>query len=190
MQRAAASAPASSPTPTTPDEPSPKRQKLGADTPPSSTIPTSTDLRAIQAAVAAEQAKREEALERQAREAGETKWVLSFRAEERDGGAEGGDGGWRGALRVMSASYSGLDHESGSVEQDEGSFRPAAVVGRRSFGRFNRALEVSGIILVGYNMSIILYSSMVYADLSSDLEASTRNRRILLFIWRRHVRRR
>lgn len=148
MQRAAASsAPASSPTatatPTTPAEPSPKRQKLDADSSPSK---SGADLRAVQAAVAAEEAKREEALERQAAEAGETKWFLSFRPEERDGGLGHGHRGGDGSLRVMSASYSGLDHDSLSADWDEGVIRPAAVVGRRSFGRFNRALEVSRIL--------------------------------------------
>jgi len=149
MQRAAASsAPASSPTstatPTTPAEPSPKRQKLDAD---SSSATPGADLRAVQAAVAAEEAKREEALERQAAEAGETKWFLSFRPEARDGssghGHRNGDGS---SLRVTSASYSGLDYDPLSADWDEGVIRPAAVVGRRSFGRFNRALEVSGIL--------------------------------------------
>jgi hypothetical protein len=151
MQRAAASAPASSPTLTTPHEPLPKRQKLNADSSPST---PSADLRAVQAAVAAEEAKREEALERQAAEAGETKWFLSFRPEVTDGVGSAlgnGDGNGRGALRVTRASYSGLDHESVAMDHDEGTFRSAAVVGRRSFGRFNRALEVSGILICGRN---------------------------------------
>ena len=143
MQRAAASAPVSSATstPTTPDEPSPKRNNIYGDSSPST--PTA-DLRAIQAALAAEEAKREEALERQAADVGETKWFLSFRPEERDGGLGHGRGNGHRTLRVTNASYSGLDHDSVSADRDEGVFRPAAVVGRRSFGRFNRALEVSG----------------------------------------------
>lgn len=110
-------------------------------------------MRAVQAAVAAEEAKREEALERQAAEAGETKWFLSFRPEERDGGSRHGHTNGDGRLRVMSASYSGLDRDSVSAEWDEGVVRPPAVVGRRSFGRFNRALEVSGFPFSGENVA-------------------------------------
>lgn len=161
MQRAAASAPASSPTLTTPHEPSPKRQKREADSSPST---PSADLHAVQAAVAAEEAKREEALERQAAEAGETKWFLSFRPEETDGvGGSLGNGSGNGArvLRVTNASYSGLDHESVAMDHDEGTFRPAAVVGRRSYGRFNRALEVSGILICERDdKMVILYGSL------------------------------
>lgn len=183
MQRAAASAPTSSPTTPTPDEPSPKRQKRDAESSPST---PSADLRAIQAALAAEEAKREEALERQAAEAGETKWFLSFRPEERDGGVgalSNGDKNGRGALRVMSAGYSGLDRYDVSTDQDEGDFRPAAVVGRRSFGRFNRALEVSRTRNCGRDSVLIVawYFTCVLT-LSLPLEAIERKRRSLFFI--------
>ena len=137
MQRAAASSP--SPAPTTPDQPSPKRQKLDSDSSPAT---PSADLQAVQAALAAEEAKRSAAIERQAAEAGETKWFLSFRPENgnvADGTFENG----HGSLRVINASYSGIDHSAATTHQDEGLFRPKVVVGRRSFGKFNRALEVS-----------------------------------------------
>lgn len=78
MQRAAAS---SSPAPTEdPATPSPKRQRLSttnSDSAPSPRQPIS-DLEAIQAALAAEEQKRADAIARQAAEAGETNWVLSF----------------------------------------------------------------------------------------------------------------
>lgn len=78
MQRAAAS---SSPAPTEdPATPSPKRQRLSttnSDSTPSPRQPIS-DLEAIQAALAAEEQKRADAIARQAAEAGETNWVLSF----------------------------------------------------------------------------------------------------------------
>ncbi|KAI9880056.1 MAG: hypothetical protein M1830_005788 [Pleopsidium flavum] len=134
MQRAAASSPSS---PQTPEQSSPKRQKLFNDFSPAT---PSADLQAIQAALAAEEAKRSEALERQAAEAGESKWVLSFQPENAslvDGASENG----LGSLRIINASFSGLDRPLVSTEQAEEVSRSSAVVGRRSFGKFNRALE-------------------------------------------------
>ena len=132
MQRAAASSPNSSPQ--TPDQPSAKRQKFSNA--PSPATP-STDLQAIQVALAAEEAKRSEAIERQAAEAGETKWVLSFRDDE---GAVNGVGG--GALRVVTNGYSDIDRNPGEHNHNDEPWRPL-MVGRRSFGKFNRVLEVS-----------------------------------------------
>ncbi|MCJ1246812.1 hypothetical protein MMC30_004021 [Trapelia coarctata] len=121
MQRAAASTSLPTSTPTTP--PSAKRQKL--DSAPS----TPSDLYAVQSALAAEEAKRLEALERRYGEAGETKWVLSVREAEN---------GMNGAgLKVTGVGYVEVDNgEEGEEEPWRG-----AMVGRRSFGRFNRALE-------------------------------------------------
>ncbi|MCJ1438927.1 hypothetical protein MMC27_008317 [Xylographa pallens] len=121
MQRAAAS----SASPTTPDHPSAKRQKRNDSSP----ATPSSDVLAIQAALAAEEAKRAEALERQQVEAGETKWVLSFQKEERAGEEE--------ALRVDKVGYERIDALQGHEDEP---WRPA-MVGRRSFGRFNKALE-------------------------------------------------
>lgn len=132
MQRAAASSPISSPQ--TPDQPSAKRQKFSNA--PSPATP-SADLQAIQAALAAEEAKRSEAIERQAAEAGETKWVLSFRDE---GGAITGHAA--GTMRVVTNGYTDIDRAAETDMHDEEPWRPL-VVGRRSFGKFNRALEVS-----------------------------------------------
>ncbi len=147
MQRAAASAPPHSPSnsnsgPPTPSSshshqyPSPKRQKLDPDISPSTATPN-TDLQAIQAALAAEEAKREQALERQAKEAGETKWFLSFRPEESVAAGRG--------LKVARAGFAGIDQEGGSIGTEEGLLRAGGgdIVGRRSFGKFNRVLEVS-----------------------------------------------
>lgn len=137
MQRAAASTPSASPR--TPEQPSPKRQKLYNDSSPAT---PSADLQAIQAALAAEDAKRSEALERQAAEAGESKWVLSFQPDIADV-VNGASGNGYSSLRVINAPFSGIDHLLGSTKQGEGAFKSNAVVGRRSFGKFNRALEVS-----------------------------------------------
>lgn len=132
MQRAAASSPISSPQ--TPDLPSAKRQKhCNAPSP----ATPSADLQAIQAALAAEEAKRSEAIERQAAEAGETKWVLSFRDEE---GAV--DSHAAGTMRIVTNSYTDIDRATETYTHDEEPYKPL-VVGRRSFGKFNRALEVS-----------------------------------------------
>jgi hypothetical protein len=133
MQRAAASKP--SPTasaPSTPPEPSSKRLKRN-DSSPFSTAPAtpSDEAQAIRDALAIEEAKRIEALDRQREEGGETKWVLSTLDK---GGAVNG-----GGVEVVQMGYAEID---GVQKEEEEPWR-GAVVGRRSFGRFNRALEVS-----------------------------------------------
>ncbi|OKL64540.1 hypothetical protein UA08_00481 [Talaromyces atroroseus] len=72
MQRAAASAADE------PETPSPKRQRLSSSSRAEST--PNSDLEAVNAALAAEEQKRAEAVARQAAEAGETNWVLDFSA--------------------------------------------------------------------------------------------------------------
>ncbi|KZF20173.1 hypothetical protein L228DRAFT_284908 [Xylona heveae TC161] len=166
MQRAAASASPSSPA--TPDGPSPKRQKTspsggkGA----ASASAGGSDSDAIKAALEAEEAKRQEALDKQAAEAGETKWVLSFR--DGDSGAADADDQARssststlasgtGKLRVVHAGYAGIDaptstspsgprrivsgdgdDDADDTVEEEGQ---SGLVGRRSFGKFNKTLE-------------------------------------------------
>lgn len=125
MQRAAASAPPSTPPSSSqiPESPSSKRQKT-SHTPDSGTRPTS-DLDLIQAAIGEEDEKRERAIEKLAAEAGETKWVLSTADTEK--GEED-----RTGVRVEVAGYADIDQDA---------WRPA-LVGRRSFGKFNCELEV------------------------------------------------
>lgn len=125
MQRAAASTPPPTPQPQprTPDSPPSKRQKLSV--PPTSIATPPSDLQMIQAALTEEEEKKQKAIDRLAEEAGETKWVLST-----VNGEEGND---IGGLRVAKAGYSDNEQEA---------WRPA-VVGRRSFGNFNRDLEAS-----------------------------------------------
>ncbi|KAI1918436.1 hypothetical protein LOZ58_001711 [Ophidiomyces ophidiicola] len=89
MQRAAA---ASASTPATPASencaapaelttPSPKRRKVSADASSNPLLnPSSSDLKAISAAVKAEEEKRVAAIAKQAADAGETEWVLEFPA--------------------------------------------------------------------------------------------------------------
>lgn len=122
MQRAAASTP-----PTTP-------QSQGAESPPSKRPKTShtltlaatqtSDQQLIQAALGEEEEKREKAIEKLAAEAGETKWVLST--------VETNAGECKQGLRVETTGFSDID---------EGAWTPA-MVGRMSFGKFNRELEV------------------------------------------------
>ncbi|RAO68581.1 uncharacterized protein BHQ10_004593 [Talaromyces amestolkiae] len=73
MQRAAAS---SNPAPVEdPETPSPKRQRLSTEP---GTPRTTSDLDAVNAALAAEEQRRADAIARQAAEAGESNWVLNF----------------------------------------------------------------------------------------------------------------
>ncbi|KAA6409027.1 MAG: hypothetical protein FRX48_07371 [Lasallia pustulata] len=130
MQRAAASS--AIPSPQTPDHPSAKRRKLSNASSPAT---SSADLQAIQAALAADEAKRSEAIDRQAAEAGETKWVLSVRDEGRAINSHAA-----GNLRVVTNGYVDIDCVRGMEMHGEEPWRPL-MVGRRSFGKFNRALE-------------------------------------------------
>ena len=147
MQRAAASA--SSTGPSTPAVSSPKRRKLDSSSKPAT--PTS-DLQEIQIALAFEDAKRQEALERQGKDAGETRWALSFKPNNySEHGAVG-----KCAMQVSHISQDEIDYsQSGShteVKDDErtGSWRDTNTLGRRSFGQFNKALEVRLIQLPYY----------------------------------------
>lgn len=139
MQRAAAST--SIPSSPTPDEPSPKRHKKNSESPikPKVNVDALADQRAIQAALDAEEAKRQAALDKQAAEAGDTRWVLSFEDQEKSALAA------NGGLRIIQAGYANLDvptpQQVRPMDEDDFRDRPA-VVGRRSFARFNKALEV------------------------------------------------
>lgn len=88
-----------------------------------------TDLWVVKAAVDQEQAKIEEALERHA-VVPETKWVLSASSVMPQVG-----NCHVGHLRVHETGYA-------EIEDDVGPYRHSEM-GRRSFGRFNRELEVS-----------------------------------------------
>ena len=79
-------------------------------------------------------ARREEAIERLAEEAGETKWVLSTVSGDTEGGVKG--------LRVAVAGYSDIDQDA---------LKPA-MQGRKSFGKFNRELEVGSVTMLHFGM--------------------------------------
>ncbi|KAI9860914.1 MAG: hypothetical protein M1813_005593 [Trichoglossum hirsutum] len=122
MQRAAASA-----SPVTPDESSPKRQKHSS---PASPATPSSDLQSVPAP--------QEVLDRQAAEAGETRWALSFLE---DGSVTGSHKG----LRVVGTSFAGLDDpKAGGLEneeQDGQAWRSNSIVGRKSFGNFKPTMK-------------------------------------------------
>lgn len=87
--------------------------------------------------MAEDERKRGVALERQGREAGETKWVLNFR--EAEGETENG-------LRVVSTGFGGIDAEgagagNGSNDEEDGS---GGFAGRKSFGNFQSGGAAGG----------------------------------------------
>ena len=133
MQRASNS-PSSAPS--TPSEPPSKKQRLsnGSQLSPYNSSAASTpksDAQTVEDALASEERKRSEAIEREAADRGESKWYLSYKEPQAPA--------VESPLRIVSAGYSALDasgNNRSSEEENEGSKPP--VVGRRSFGNFNR----------------------------------------------------
>ncbi len=139
MQRAAASSPIS--TPSTPDQPSPKRQKIGGSSQANFHIDSLADQRAVQAALAVEETKRQLALERQAADAGDTRWVLTFKSDLNTHQTQ-----LKTATCVVETGFAAIDQTlpvqiTSTSSADVNSDHPL-IVGRRSFGRFNRTIEV------------------------------------------------
>lgn len=79
----------------------------------------------------AEERKRQEAVERLGEERGEGQWVFSFVEDGVNGGDEG-DGG-KGGMKVQGVGWGDIDGGDGGG---------AGATGRRSWGRFNRVVEV------------------------------------------------
>ena len=132
MQRASASTPT---TPTTPDGTRPsKRLKTEAAITP--------DARAFQEAAAAEEAKKNAFIERAAAEAGETKWVLSLSDAKPSTAAS--------TLRIVEAGYAAIDSGAPIPDSDDedDQDQSAGMAGRRSFGKFNKAVEVCPSFLI------------------------------------------
>ncbi|KAG4440112.1 hypothetical protein IFR05_004409 [Cadophora sp. M221] len=138
MQRAAHSSPTAA-SPLSPDEPSPKRRRTDSSstsTPSKVNVEALADKKAIQAALAGEEAKRQAALEKQAAEAGDTRWVLSFEDQQHSAPSP------VLALRVVQTGFANLDASPSQPRfTDEEQEDQAPMVGRRSFGRFNKILE-------------------------------------------------
>ena len=136
MQRSAAS-PSSSPS--TPPEPPSKKQRLSNGSYNSSPASTPrSDAQAVEEALGAEEQKRADALKREAADRGESKWYLSFK--EQPAAAV------QSPLRIVSAGFSTLDAGDTSrdiaSEEDEEVTTVPQMKGRRSFGKFNRKIEV------------------------------------------------
>ncbi|KAF2734336.1 hypothetical protein EJ04DRAFT_512583 [Polyplosphaeria fusca] len=105
MQRSAAKAVSNSPSsPTTPNGPPSKRVRLSNGT---AAPATPSDHEVIQAALAAEEKKREEALEKSALTSGETKWVLSFNDPK---------AGQSDVMRVREVGFGELDETDSDSE--------------------------------------------------------------------------
>lgn len=137
MQRSAAKPTNTPSTPSTPAGPPSKRQRLSTGS--SFPATTSSDYEAVRAALAAEELKRAQAIERQAAEAGETRWVLSFRDLE-----ESGEGKGRGpALKVVSAGFAVIDAvgDGELSKEEEGVGR--TVGGRRRFGKVEKPQDLA-----------------------------------------------
>ena len=145
MQRAAASSPSVPQSQArSSDTPPSKRQKVSAA--PSSAATSPSDLQLIQIALAEDGEKRGKAIERLAEEAGETNWTLSTMNGEGEHG--------RGVLRVTKAGYDDIDQEAWRT----------ATVGRRSFGRFNRELEVSLVIVFNFHLLMTISQTMALVN--------------------------
>ena len=133
MQRAAAASPASPSTPGTPDLPSSKRQRTD-DSPLSFSVNELADQKAVRDALEAEEKRTQAALDRAARDAGDTRWVLNF--EQKVKPQE------KGAMRVQQMSFANIDRAPAVIRaMDDDGDKPIGG-GRRSFGKFNKKLEV------------------------------------------------
>lgn len=120
MQRAAASKEQAQQS-ETPETPSPKRARVSTDAQ-SSPIAQPSELEMIEAAIAAEEEKKRDALSRQAAEAGETEWVLDYPGA--------------GQTNQQAASKP-LVVASGSLDDDN-----MAHGGRQAYGNFKRKKNV------------------------------------------------
>ena len=137
MQRAAASSLSLSPS--TPPEPSTKRQRLSNGS--YNATPASTprsDAQAVEEALAREEHRRNEGLEREAANRGESKWYLSYK--------ELNSPVVKTPLRIVSAGYADIDApDTGrqtSTEEDDEVNNTSQIHGRRNFGKFTRRTEV------------------------------------------------
>lgn len=129
MQRASAPS-----TPSNSNGPPSKRVRLSNGT--ASPITPSAQQNAVQAALAAEEEKRIQALERHAADSGETRWVLSVQEQPRP----------QQSLDVVTAGFGdidSLDHEEDSLfdKGDEDDDIAPGPTGRRIFGKMKRPVS-------------------------------------------------
>jgi len=134
MQRAAATSSPS--TPSTPSLPihRQKRQRLSNGGEAFSSPVTPSDQELIQAALAGEEQKRAQAIERQAADAGETRWMLSIVEEPSR---------VRPGLNVVNAGFGQIDvthtnhnEDDDDEEEDDDDEGHTPLAGRRIFGKF------------------------------------------------------
>jgi len=137
MQRAAASSPIS-PSTSTPEEPPSKRRRKNDDSPIISSVhfDEAANRRALEQAEKEAETRRQAVLERQGIAAGDTRWVIAYPSQEKSSQTL--------ALRVVETGYANLDIPlQVKIEDDESQFEDRPVmVGRRSFGNFNKTVEV------------------------------------------------
>ena len=137
MQRGAATP---SSTPSTPSEPPSKRQRLSNGT--AHSTPSSTPRSRVDAIDSVPSSGNQTPLENDERggpDHGESKWYLSVKEPVSTSG--------KSSLHIVSAGYSTLDGAATSVtrsseEEEADGPTTAPISGRRSFGKFNRKIEV------------------------------------------------
>lgn len=90
--------------------------------------------------MASEEAKRQVALDKLANEAGDTRWVLNFEDQNTVS--------TKNAIQIEEWGFATLDHQAargkhfkGRKHEDNPEPAPE-VIGRKSFGKFNRVVEV------------------------------------------------
>ncbi|KAF2021276.1 hypothetical protein BU24DRAFT_446329 [Aaosphaeria arxii CBS 175.79] len=118
MQRSAAKSAKSEPS--TPDGPHSKKVRLSNGRSAPSTPGTPSDHEVLKAVLDEEEKKRQEAVDRAAEKAGETKWVLSFK--------DPNEASRKPAMNVVQAGFAVIDADDDS--DDEGELQPA----RMTFG--------------------------------------------------------
>ncbi|KAG9246959.1 hypothetical protein BJ878DRAFT_532895 [Calycina marina] len=137
MQRAAAST-LSSPATQVEEEPAPKRRKKNPDRP-CFNVDELANKRAVEKAIAEEEAKRQAALEKEGAAAGDTHWVLNFE-DQKDVAVSK-----HLSLRVVSTRSASIEvgtpQQVKMTDEDDSSGERSVMIGRRSFGRFNKKLE-------------------------------------------------
>lgn len=134
MQRAAAS-PSAPSTPSNANGPPSKRVRLSNGT--ASPATPYAQQEAVQAALAAEEAKRLQALERHAADSGETRWVFSVQEQPRP----------QQSLNVVTAGFGDIDSldddEIPSQNVDDEENAAPTTTGRRIFGNLKRPTATS-----------------------------------------------
>lgn len=132
MQRAAA-LPTSS-APSLINEPSKRTKKESHSITSRQNLDRLTDQNAVLDALAKEEEKSLAALDRLATESGDTRWVLNIKEQNHPVSSM--------SLRVVQAGYAILDSLTSQNTAIDELIEEPTILGRRSFGKFNRDLEV------------------------------------------------